>query len=76
MSSRTPSGSEDGFTPGAGNSTDQHITGAAETGDFVTDEAPTADTPAHGSTTAGLNTDDLDHTDDASGGRGASSGST
>jgi hypothetical protein len=38
-----------------GGSTDQHITGSEETGTFLTDEAPTADTPAHGSSNAGIN---------------------
>ena len=35
--------------PGAGSSTDQHISGAAETGTFTTDKAPPAGTQAHGS---------------------------
>jgi hypothetical protein len=35
--------------PGAGSSTDQHVSGAAETGTVTTDQAPTGDTPAHGS---------------------------
>ena len=39
----------------AGSLADQHITGAAETGTFTTDEAPTADTPAHGSSNVGVN---------------------
>lgn len=47
---------DEGFTPNAGGSTDQHITGSRETGTFLTDEPPTADTPADGSTNAGLNT--------------------
>jgi hypothetical protein len=42
-------------TANAGSLADQHITGAAETGSFTTDEAPTADTPAHGSSNVGVN---------------------
>jgi hypothetical protein len=42
-------------TANAGSLADQHITGAAETGTFTTDEAPTADTPAHGSSNVGVN---------------------
>ncbi len=40
--------------PGAGSSTDQHVSGAAETGTFTTDQAPTGDTPAHGSSDTGI----------------------
>ena len=36
-------------------STDQHVTGSDETGEFITDRAPTADTPADGSSNAGIN---------------------
>ena len=36
-------------------STDQHITGKPETGDFITDQAPTPTTPAHGSSNSGIN---------------------
>jgi hypothetical protein len=43
------------FPASRGSSTDQHITGAEETGTFTTDQAPTADTKAHGSTNAGIN---------------------
>jgi hypothetical protein len=43
------------FPAGVGSSTEQHVTGAEETGTFLTDQAPTADTPAHGSTNAGIN---------------------
>ena len=46
---------DDGYTPGAGSSSDQNVTGEPETGTFQTDTAPTADTPAHGSSNAGLN---------------------
>ncbi len=42
-------------TVDAGSSTDQHITGAPETGEFLTDQAPTPTTPAHGSGNAGVN---------------------
>ncbi|WP_306210861.1 hypothetical protein [Actinoplanes sp. RD1] len=38
-----------GHHPDAGSSTDQDVTGYEETGTFTTDEAPTGDTPAHGS---------------------------
>ncbi len=37
------------FAAEAGSSTDQHVTGAEETGTFLTDQAPTGNTPAHGS---------------------------
>jgi hypothetical protein len=47
--------SADDSTGMAGSSTDQHVTGADETATFPTDEAPTADTPAHGSSNAGIN---------------------
>jgi len=40
--------------PNAGASTDQHVSGTAETGTFTTDQAPTGDTPAHGSTNVGI----------------------
>jgi hypothetical protein len=45
---------EEKDVPGAGSSTDQHISGAAETGTFTTDEAPTGDTPAHGRSDDGI----------------------
>jgi hypothetical protein len=51
-------------------STDQHITGSPETGDFITDQAPTATTPAHGSSNAGVNATGAnkpDATEDATG---------
>ena len=41
-----------------GSSTEQHITGAEETGEFITDKEPTAGTPAHGSSNAGINDTD------------------
>jgi hypothetical protein len=47
-------GTED-FPAGVGSSTDQHVTGSAEDGAFITDKAPAADTPAHGSSNAGIN---------------------
>jgi hypothetical protein len=46
---------EDHVVANAGSSTDQHVTGTPETGTFITDEAPTADTPVHGSSNAGVN---------------------
>jgi len=51
----------------AGSSTDQHITGRPETGDFITDKPPAADTPVHGSSNAGL--DDQDAAEDSPGTR-------
>jgi hypothetical protein len=39
----------------AGPSTDQHITGRDEEGEFTTDKPPTSSTPADGSTNAGIN---------------------
>jgi hypothetical protein len=76
MNSSAQSGAtDDDFTANAGSSTEEHITGAAETGKFTTDEAPTADTPAHGSSNAGFNAvgaSRTDSTDDATEGRSAS----
>ena len=46
---------EDGVVRGAGSSADQHITGEPETGEFLTDKAPTSGTPSHGSSNAGIN---------------------
>jgi hypothetical protein len=51
---RTGSG-DDEILADAGASTDQHVTGGPETGTFITDQEPTADTPADGSTNAGIN---------------------
>jgi hypothetical protein len=53
------------FTPEAGSIADQHVTGTDETGTFTTDEPPTADTPAHGSSNAGVNELDGNRTDPA-----------
>ncbi|MEV4702712.1 hypothetical protein [Actinoplanes sp. NPDC049316] len=39
----------------SGSSTDQQISGYEEEGSFLTDEAPTATTPANGSSNAGVN---------------------
>ncbi|AEV85139.1 hypothetical protein ACWT_4115 [Actinoplanes sp. SE50] len=39
----------------AGGSTDQHVSGLPETGDFLTDAPPTSGTPADGSSNAGIN---------------------
>jgi hypothetical protein len=44
----------------AGSSTDQYASGAAETGTFLTDQAPAADTPVHGSSNAGINDADAE----------------
>jgi len=51
--------------PEAGSSTDQYVSGAAETGTFTTDETPTADTPADGSTNAGINATGANRQQDA-----------
>ncbi len=54
MSSTTPADetrSENEF----GSSTEQHVTGAAETETFPTDEEPRGATPSHGSSNAGIN---------------------
>lgn len=56
------------FPAGQGSSTEQHVAGAEETGTFLTDKAPAADTPAHGSSNAGINEvggNRADHRDDA-----------
>jgi hypothetical protein len=42
-------------TENAGSSTDQQVTGVEESGEFITDKLPRADTPAHGSGNAGVN---------------------
>lgn len=54
----------DSTTGAAGGSTDQHITGSEETGTFLTDKAPTADTPANGSSNAGINATGANRPDD------------
>jgi uncharacterized membrane protein YkvA (DUF1232 family) len=54
-----------GETRDAGSSTDQHITGTEETGTFLTDQAPTAGTPSHGSSNAGINAVDGNRPDRA-----------
>jgi hypothetical protein len=46
---------EDRFNRAAGASTEQHVTGHDETGDFITDKEPAGDTPAHGSGNEGVN---------------------
>jgi hypothetical protein len=53
------------FPAGVGGSTEQHITGSDETGTFTTDKAPTADTPADGSTNAGINSTGANRPDGA-----------
>jgi hypothetical protein len=50
-----PGAGKPDFTADAGSSTDQYVTGRPEEGAFLTDRAPTADTPADGSTNAGVN---------------------
>jgi len=35
--------------------TDQHITGGPEEGEFTTDQPPSGDTPADGSSNSGIN---------------------
>jgi hypothetical protein len=45
----------DARSENAGASTDQHITGAEETGDFIVDQPPVSTTPAHGSSNKGIN---------------------
>jgi hypothetical protein len=52
----------------AGSSTDQHVSGAAETGTFTTDQAPTDDTPSHGSSNAGINATRANRTESPDGG--------
>lgn len=47
--------SDEDVTTVAGGSTDQHVTGADESGTFITDEPPTSATQAHGSSNAGIN---------------------
>jgi hypothetical protein len=55
-SNASPDGTDADSTADAGSSTDQHVTGSPETGTFLTDQAPTAGTPAHGSGNAGVDT--------------------
>ena len=54
-SNAQPNAGEDDVIVDAGSSTDQHVTGAEETGTFITDQAPTGGTPAHGSSNAVFN---------------------
>ena len=51
----TTENSRDQVTTTAGASTDQHITGADETGESIVDRPPTSATPAHGSSNKGIN---------------------
>jgi hypothetical protein len=44
-----------------GGSTNQHVTGIEETGDFLTDQPPTPTTPATGSSNAGINASRANH---------------
>jgi hypothetical protein len=46
----------DDVTETAGASTDQHVTGTGEEGEFLTDRPPTSKTPANGSSNKGINT--------------------
>jgi hypothetical protein len=46
---------EEKVVANAGSETDQYVSGTAETGDFITDKPPAADTPSHGSSNAGVN---------------------
>jgi hypothetical protein len=48
----------------AGAGTDQYPDNTPETGDFITDRAPRADTPASGSSNAGVNATHANRTDD------------
>jgi hypothetical protein len=48
-------GNDNDATTLAGRKTGQHVSQAAEPETFTTDEPPTADTPVHGSTNAGIN---------------------
>jgi len=50
-----------------GASTAQHITGSPETGEFLTDQPPTATTPATGSSNAGINARRANRADDQPG---------
>jgi hypothetical protein len=59
MSSSAPAGADpDDVTTAAnaGSLADQHITGTEETGTFITDKPPAADTPVHGSGNDGVDT--------------------
>ena len=47
---------QDDVTGTAGASSDQHVTGQPETGEFPVDTPPTPTTPAHGSSNKGINT--------------------
>ncbi len=71
-SSQANAGDKD-FAANAGSSADQHVTGGEETGTFTTDQAPTGNTPAHGSSNAIFNevgANRPDSTDDATGASG------
>lgn len=52
-----------GVIPNAGASADQYVTGSEEEGDFITDKAPAADTPASGSSNAGVNAEHANRVD-------------
>ena len=76
MTSNAQTGTgEDGVVANAGSSTEQHVTGAEETGSFTEEEEPTGNTPAHGSSNAGINAvggNRRGFTDDAIGGQNVS----
>jgi len=60
-----PGGDDNDATTLAGRKTGQHVSQAAESETFPTDEPPTADTPVHGSTNAGINKLGANRTDPA-----------
>ncbi len=55
--------SDENLVRDAGASTDQHVSWGGETGEFTTDQAPTADTEASGSN-AGVNAEHGNRADD------------
>lgn len=61
--SSDPKDNEPTAVTDAGSSTDQQVSGYEETGSFLTDEAPTPTTPAHGSSNAGVNETGANHPD-------------
>jgi hypothetical protein len=58
-SGNTDAGTEE-IVANGGSSTDQYVSGVAETGTFLTDQAPAADTPVHGSSNVGINDADAE----------------
>jgi hypothetical protein len=56
MTSQPDTGAGRGdFDESLGSQAEQHITGHEEDGSFITDEPPTDQTPAHGSSNIGIN---------------------